>query len=401
MTKFDKHFRLTEEDAIDYILEKMDCFDKGADLIATEVGDGNINYVFIIKDNNSDKSIVLKHADVLLRSSGRLLDVDRNRIEAEVLKLQSNYVPSLVPKVYMYDPVMCVVVMEDVSAYKNLRKELMARKTFPRLAEDITTFIVNTLLPTTDLVMASGEKKDLQSRYINKDLCLISEDLVFTEPYIDYKGRNIVIPENMAYVKKHVYEDVDLVREAGILKNAFMNNAQALLHGDLHSGSIFVNEEGTKVLDPEFAFYGPIGYDLGNVLANLMFSWAYAGVNHGDLVFTLWIEETITRIVSLFEDKFKTLYDELVTDVMAKTPAYKAWYLEALLADTAGYAGTEIIRRVVGDAKVAEVSDIEDQDKRVSLERLLISLGKTLIKKRGDFMNKDTYADLLKNKRQW
>ncbi len=59
MTKFDKHFRMTEEDAIDYIVEKMDYFDKGADLVATEVGDGNINYVFIIKDKNSDKSIVL------------------------------------------------------------------------------------------------------------------------------------------------------------------------------------------------------------------------------------------------------------------------------------------------------------------------------------------------------
>ena len=34
-----------------------------------------------------------------------------------------------------------------------------------------------------------------------------------------------------------------------------MNNAQALLHGDLHTGSIFANEQGVKVIDPEFAFY--------------------------------------------------------------------------------------------------------------------------------------------------
>jgi 5-methylthioribose kinase len=401
MTKFDKHFRMTEEDAIDYIVEKMDYFGKGADLVATEVGDGNINYVFIIKDKNSDKSIVLKHADVLLRSSGRELDVDRNRIEAEVLKLQFSYVPDLVPEVYMYDPTMCVVVMEDVSAYKNLRKELMARKTFPKLADDITTFMVNTLLPTTDLVMDSGKKKDLQSSYINKDLCLISEDLVFTEPYIDYKGRNIVIPENMDYVKEHVYGDVDLVREAGILKNAFMNNAQALLHGDLHSGSIFVNQDGTKVLDPEFAFYGPIGYDLGNVIGNLMFSWAHAGVIYRDKDFTLWTEETITNIVTLFEEKFKALYDQIVTDVMAKTPAYKAWYLESVLADAAGCAGTEIIRRVVGDSKVAEVSDIENTENRVTVERLLIGIGKTLIKERSRFTNKEAYANLLKDSRQW
>lgn len=36
-----------------------------------------------------------------------------------------------------------------------------------------------------------------------------------------------------------------------------MNCAQALLHGDLHSGSVFANDSGIKVIDPEFAFTGP------------------------------------------------------------------------------------------------------------------------------------------------
>ena len=34
-----------------------------------------------------------------------------------------------------------------------------------------------------------------------------------------------------------------------------MTNAQALLHGDLHTGSVFVRDDSTKVIDPEFAFY--------------------------------------------------------------------------------------------------------------------------------------------------
>ena len=33
-------------------------------------------------------------------------------------------------------------------------------------------------------------------------------------------------------------------------------------------------QEGTKVIDPEFAFYGPMGYDIGNVIGNLFFAWA-------------------------------------------------------------------------------------------------------------------------------
>jgi len=395
LSKFTQHFRMNEQDAMAYVADKMDYFDEQAVLEASEIGDGNINYVFVVRDTASDKSIVLKHADVLLRSSGRELDVDRNRIEAEVLALQNKYAPGLVPKVYMYDPVMCVVVMEDISAYKNLRTELLARKTFPTFAEDITTFMVNTLLPTTDLVMDSGQKKDAQASYINKDLCKISEDLVLTEPFIDYKGRNVIIDGQLPYVEEHVYGDKELVLQAGILKNNFMNNAQALLHGDLHSGSIFANQDGVKVLDPEFAFYGPIGYDVGNVIGNLMFAWIHGKVVEEDASFVQWIEETIGQIVDLFIKKFNVAYDELVTDVMAKTPEYKAWYLKSVLSDTAGYAGTEIIRRTIGDSKVAEVSGVEDHYKRIELERRLIQLGKALILKRDDFMSSQMYAELL------
>jgi 5-methylthioribose kinase len=396
MSKFDKHFKMSEEDAIDYIKEKLDYFDADADLIASEIGDGNINYVFVVKDNKSGKSIVLKHADILLRSSGRELDVDRNRIEAEVLALQNKYAPGLVPKVYMYDPIMCVVVMEDISEYKNLRTELLSQKIFPKFAEDISTFMVNTLLPTTDLVMDSGEKKDLQASYINKDLCKISEDLVFTEPYIDYKGGNIIIDENMDFVEREIYGDKELVLQAGILKNQFMNNAQALLHGDLHSGSIFANQKGLKVLDPEFAFYGPMGYDLGNVVGNLMFPWAYSKVLVGNEEFEKWVEETISDVIDKFVEKFNVLYDEIVTDVLAKTPEFKKWYLNSILLDSAGCAGTEIIRRVIGDSKVADVTRIENVDQRVEVERMLIGLAKELIKNRQEFLSGKEYMEMLK-----
>ena len=47
-----------------------------------------------------------------------------------------------------------------------------------------------------------------------------------------------------------------------------MTAAEALIHGDLHTGSIMVNQDETKVIDPEFAFYGPMGFDVGLLLAN-------------------------------------------------------------------------------------------------------------------------------------
>ncbi len=398
MSKFNSHFRMGTEDARIYAKENLDIFNKDAELQAKEIGDGNINYVFKVWDALTNESIIIKQADVLLRSSGRPLDVDRNRIEAEALMLQGKLASQLVPKIYKYDPIMCALSMEDISDHISLRSELLNRKVFPKFADHITTFIVNTLLPTTDLVMDSGEKKDNVKKYINKDLCKISEDLVFTEPYIDYKGRNIILDENMEFVKKELYEDKALILEVGKLKNAFMNNAQALVHGDLHSGSIFVKENSTKILDPEFAFYGPIGYDLGNVIGNLFFAWANACVTKDSNEieeFTTWMEKTIEDIIYLFKKKFVSLYKEIVTDVIAKQEHYMDWYLESVLSDTAGLAGLEIIRRVVGDSKVLDITSIKDIDARIKAERMLILTAKSFIKNRDNIKTGSKYVEVF------
>lgn len=399
MPKFDSHFKLTEKDIIPYVKETLDIFSKDANLKAEEIGDGNINYVFRVWDEDTKKSIVIKQADTLLRSSGRPLDVDRNRIEAEVLMLQGKLSSGLTPEIYNYDPIMCAIAMEDVSDHRNLRLALLENETFPYFADHISSFVVDTLLPTTDLVMDSGEKKDNVARYINKDLCKISEDLVFTEPYIDYKGRNIILEENMDFVIKEIYNDKKLVLEAGKLKNNFMNNAQALIHGDLHSGSIFLNQKSTKVLDPEFAFYGPIGYDLGNVVGNLFFAWAnvYVTKDAEEVKdFIQWLEKTIEDIVDLFKEKFIKLYKEIVTDVMAKEEDYMNWYLDLVLSDTAGSAGLEIIRRVVGDAKVLDITGIEDKDARIKAERILLLSGKEFIKNRENIKSGKDYTKIFK-----
>ena len=74
MNKYKKHFLLDSKEIISYVKEKK-LFSDENELIAEEIGDGNINYVFRVKDIKTGKSFVLKQADTLLRSSGRPLDI--------------------------------------------------------------------------------------------------------------------------------------------------------------------------------------------------------------------------------------------------------------------------------------------------------------------------------------
>ncbi len=53
----------------------------------------------------------------------------------------------------------------------------------------------------------------------------------------------------------------------------FCERSQALLHADLHTGSIMVTQTSTQCIDPEFGFYGPMGFDVGAFLGNLALSF--------------------------------------------------------------------------------------------------------------------------------
>ena len=383
MSDYSAFFLMKPEDVKRYAVEVLRFFQPEEETDCVEIGDGNINYVFQVRSRKDGRSVIVKQADKLLRSSGRPLDLYRNKIEAETLMLEARLAPKFIPEVYHYDETMAALSMEDISAYKNLRKELAAGHVYGHLAENLSTFLARTLLPTTDLVVDRQEKKRRVKFFTNPELCDITELLVLTEPYYDFRHTNDITPGNEAFVEEHLYRDEALHAQVGQLRDRFMNCAQALIHGDLHSGSVFANETGIKVIDPEFAFYGPMGYDIGNVVGNLFFSWAnWAFTKPEETETAAALERTIREVVDLTREKLEQVYGETVRFPFYRTAAFRKAYLDGVMADSFGYAGTEIIRRTVGSSKVAEVSTVTDPALRLPMERALIKLGILLIKER-------------------
>ncbi|MBT2685619.1 S-methyl-5-thioribose kinase [Bacillus sp. ISL-37] len=398
MADFNTYFLMNADEVILYVKEKTDFFDKDAELSCTEIGDGNLNYVFRVIDEQSGKSLIVKQAGDTARISDEFkLSTNRIRIESNVLRLEGELAPGLVPDVYLFDDVMNCCVMEDLSDHTILRTALNEGRIFPKLADDLTTFMVNTLLLTSDVVMEHKAKKALVQDYINPELCEISEDLVYSEPFTDHNNRNDLFPANKGWIEENIYGDDKLRFEAAKLKFAFMTNAQALVHGDLHSGSVFVKEESTKVIDPEFAFYGPMGYDVGNVVANLMFAWSRAYVTNADEKYISWLEETIKDTVNLFAEKFLESWKDNVNDIMAKEQGFDRWYLDSVLQDTASVTGMEMIRRIAGLAKVKDITSISDEGQRVLAERICLSAAKRFILESGSYKTGEQFLKVLKD----
>jgi len=397
----EKYYILDTKTVIEYINSNINFFQKDAEFETTEIGDGNLNLVFRVKDKKTGKSLIAKQALPYVRAAGEdwPMDIERGEIESRILQIEYDLTEGMVPKIYKYDKEMYVMLMEDLHDYIIMRHGLLKHETYPHFAEHISDFLVKTLLLTSDVVLEHKEKKASVSAFINPELCEITEQLVYTEPFGDWP-RNNIEDGIKDFVKKTLWSDESLHLEAAKLKFDFMNNAQSLLHGDLHTGSIFVNQEHTKVIDPEFAFYGPMAYDIGALIANLIMAYisADAWIIEEDVKQRQkdYLSQTLKETIDLFKEKFLAIFDEVVTDDLAKVKGFKEAYLNDIMINSAGVAGLEMIRRTVGFAHVKDLDGIPDEDKRVAAKIANMKFAVELIKERQDIVDGNTYVKRLK-----
>lgn len=394
MSRFEKHFHLSEKDIIDYVKEKQEYFDADDPLICTEIGDGNINYVYRVENEETHESIVIKHADSVARISGRPMDPAHNRVEAKALALEGKIVPGAVPVLYYYDPVMCCLFMEDMKGYENFRYLLCRHQICEGFSDSVTDFMSAILMRTTDQLLLPEVKRQLASDYANPQMCEITERLVFTDPFTDAHRSNVILPENLSFVQNEIYEDRALLLEAATLKAEFKSNYQSLIHGDMHTGSILVKGKKFCYLDPEFSSYEPAGFDVGTVIGNLLLAYVNVLVtgngSEKDERYKAWLEQTIKDITVGFYAKSLKILVEETTDRMAKVEGFAERYLKQIMHDTAGNCGAEMIRRIVGLAKVRDIAGIQDLATRVQAERIGILAAKDIIMNRQQFFDDGT-----------
>ena len=393
---------LDENTVVDYILQRPDMaqfFSPDADFVVTEVGDGNLNLVFIIENrNNPDETLILKQALPYLRVAGDSwpLTRERMRYETQALLKHNELAPGLAPQVYDFDEEMSLVIMENLKDHEIMRKGLVARKRYPHFADHISTFLVNSLFFTSDLYLTGPEKKLLEAKFVNEQLRKLQEDFVYTNPYMESPENNWnpLLDREVQSVRSDARLKLAIVE----MKEAYMTHAEALIHADLHTGSIMLNEEDTRVIDPEFSFFGPMGYDIGAVLQNLVLNYLSHFAHTPDpdqrREYQAYLLEMIRDIWNQFERKFDEVWvrnnrGDLVPDKYWDFPGgqeafaeYRHNYLHRLLQDVAGHGGVKFLRRMMGIVSVWDISSIEDPEQRAVAERLAIRIGRRWLMER-------------------
>ena len=322
------------------------------------------------------------------------LPLDRAFFEHEALVEHGRHAPGLTPAVYHFDPVLMLTAMELLEPHIIMRRGMIQGVRYPRAATDMAEYMARTLFFTSDLGTGAAEKKARVAVFCgNTSLCKITEDLIFTEPYMVCDNNRWTSPQ-LDDIAAAFRADAPLKRAVSRLKCKFMGSAEALIHGDLHTGSIMVTQDDTRVIDPEFAFYGPMGFDTGAFVGNLLLNYfsqdSHATEADDRATYKAWVLETAETFWQSFAERYGALWAERTGDAYpaalfagADGAASLAEARDAAIADlftdTLQFAGTKMIRRILGIAHNIDFEWIEDPDRRAGCERPALLLGRELL----------------------
>ena len=360
-----------------------------------EVGDGNLNLVFIVE--GPDGSVCVKQALPYVRAAGPSWPMTPARafFENAYFRAVEPHVGALIPKVFHYVPELFCMVMERLSPHVILRHGLIEGRRYERAAADVGDYVARACFFTSDFAQPFEKRLPGVALFAgNEALVRITVDLVFTDPYVTSARNRHTTPQLDAAVGQ-LRRDGSLKAAAARLGRKFLTETQALIHGDLHSGSIMVTATETRVIDPEFAFYGPIGFDLGAFLANLLLNWyAQPGLGGSDgarIAQRRWLLEQAKVFWETFRSRWLALWAEhpggdAYPSAMFGAPedapalaAARARFLDELFADMIGFAACKMIRRITGFAHVADFEGIEDPDRRARCEAGALALARTML----------------------
>jgi 5-methylthioribose kinase len=383
---------LTTESVIDYVKSSpvyADHFLPDDELRVVDLAEGgNVNLIFRVHAAaDPNRTVLVKQA---LPHSRRYPDfkmpLERARIEYDVLSIEAQYCPDNVPTAYLFDREMYANIMEDLHEHLIMRQGMIRQLRYPRFAEDMGLFLARTLFHTSDLYLPSAEKKELVPRFINPVLCKVTEDLFFTQPVVPHDNNRWTSPELDQQVAG-IYGRRQIFAEMLLMKEKFMTQTQALVHGDFHTGSIMLNQIETKVIDPEFAFYGPVAFDVGSLLGNLIIGYASQEGHAPDAAsrdaYRDWLLEALVDVWRVFESEFRLLWKEKADPFEWGSGRFRDRYLRQILQDAAGFGGAELFRRTIGLAHVDDFVEIEDTAARARAESLALDIGEHWLLGRG------------------
>lgn len=388
-----------KDNVCDYVRSRTDFFAPDDELFVYEFGeneeedgDGYVNYVYRVW-NQDGKSLIVKQAKEELKKIKEVkknpIKQERNLTEAAVMQIKHAIVPEYVPEVYDVDTENFAYICEDCKGLRILRFELMRGETFEKFPRQIAEFIAKTNFYTSEIYMDAVEHRNLQAAFMNPSMRLIFEIGLFLKeqsPWDDNGPRKVPdgTPQPLVSLSNYPWKDEEFRTQLLRLRQLHMKKAECLVHGDLHTSNILLDQDEMKIIDQEYTYMGLASCDTGYMMGSLLYEyirWFYVPEpeeGHAQKMrdYVLWCMQ---EILENYIEIYCQCWDEDAKDIYHDRIQYRDQILKEFLHEVCGATGTQIISRIGGFVGLPDFDTIENEEDRINASRIAMWTAKYLV----------------------
>ncbi len=296
-------------------------------------GEGNMNCVYRVK--TTQRSLIVKQARPWVEKYPQIdAPVSRAEVEAHYLDLISEYdaLKDFSPKLLGYDPDSFLLAIEDLGAgldysYLYQKGKLLSGKE------------LRSLIAYLNALHSLDPQESVPHFPANLPMRRLNHEHIFNFPFLEENGFDLdTVQPGLQEASLPYKQDQKLKEKIRGLGEKYLSPGTRLLHGDFYPGSWLKVGDSVKVIDPEFSFVGPPEWDLAVFMAHLMLS--------GHPI-------SILNDIRMGYQHFSDLDEELL----------------------AGFAGTAILRRLIGIAQLPLENTLEEKIERMGMAKIWIEKG--------------------------
>lgn len=334
------------------------------EVAAEEFGDGNMNHIYRLSWDGG--SLIVKQSMPHGKIDVSCFEpVSRGVFESRYVRFYEGVMGDGLERRVMSDETMALSAYEDYSSLTTLRRALLAQQPIDGAGAFLGRYLALELVHSSVIGLGIERKKELEPSFSNLRSRTLTEDYILVSPFFDSPDN--CVDELTRPIVRMLWDDGRVVGRARLCAMEFVSNKQCLIHGDFHPGNIFLGGGRFVVSDFDFASWGPIAYDLGTMVGNLVISYRTQdsrGPRAG---------EERERIVRELRGLFTGFREGLAELAGGSIGAAAAEALaERAVRDSFAFAGCTVAGRSYGYCRFAEVTSIADDAERAKVLSVLV-----------------------------
>ena len=342
----------------------------GGLLNAEEIGNGNINRVF--RARGASGAVIIKMAVPFVRRAGLGWPLSVVRLSSEVAayRIHGAAAPGVLPTIIDHDARSNAVALEDLVGFEDWRGLLLQETALPGVGAEIGRYVAAVYLDTSPLTVGAVAAAEMRASAGSPVMHAFTDRMMFVAPFHGDPTNRCSEPFGDALA--------DLLGDPAVrsaerrARATFLTRGDCLMHGDLHTGSVMASATAAappRVIDLEFAAYGPVAFDLGVFLAHL----AIARARFAVLGRPTMVEHLDVQAQEFWRAFMAGVSTAVETDARGDDDRGGEWAMDAAL-----FAGIEILRRTTGYFGVSDLETLAQAERR-DAEHILLDVCRTLL----------------------